>query len=239
LEGARRIDLEADLSSSGDPARGGRLPLPSLAAWGATLGRLGVTSDSDVVVYDDVGGANAAARAWWMLRAIGHERVAVLDGGMDAALGAGWPSSAEASSFSAVGAYGVPDAWGLPLVSVDEVDGARSDPSFRLLDARSAPRFRGEVEPIDPVAGHIPGAESFPYADQVADDGTFSSPDVLRERFERALGARQADQVIAYCGSGVTACHLLLGMAHAGLGIGTLYVGSWSEWCRQDRPRAP
>jgi thiosulfate/3-mercaptopyruvate sulfurtransferase len=239
LRGARRIDLEGDLADVRDPALGGRHPLPSLSAWAATLGRLGVTRSSFVVIYDDAGGANAAARAWWMLRAVGHDHVAVLDGGFDAARRAGWPIERGSAATSFAPDYPVPSSWRLPTVDADEVEKRRHDEATRVIDARAAARYRGEAEPIDPVAGHVPGAVNLPFADQLTPDGTFESPSVLRAKYGALLGDRSPSSAIVYCGSGVTACHLLLGMAHAGLDLGALYVGSWGEWCRQPRPRAP
>jgi thiosulfate/3-mercaptopyruvate sulfurtransferase len=124
-------------------------------------------------------------------------------------------------------------------VDADEVERRRQEDATRVIDARAAARYRGETEPIDPIAGHVPGAVNLPFADQLTTDGTFESPDVLRAKYDALLGDRSPSRAIVYCGSGVTACHLLLGMAHAGLDLGELYVGSWGEWCRQARPRAP
>jgi thiosulfate/3-mercaptopyruvate sulfurtransferase len=240
LEGAVFADLERDLASPrADPRRGGRHPLPDLEAWCRTLGNWGIAPGTPVVVYDAAGGANAAARAWWMLRAVGHRQVAVLDGGLQAGLAAGVPATAEAPVVAPV-AYPVPDGrkWVLPSANADQVDEQRLDPDRCLLDVRAEFRYRGESDPFDPVPGHIPGAVNLPYSASLDAGGRFLPADQLRRRFEAALDGRGPGETTVYCGSGVTACHTLLAMAHAGLDGAALYVGSWSEWCRSDRPRA-
>ena len=236
IAGARFVDLEADPAHVGDPREGGRHPLPSPTQFAATLGRLGVRPQSRVVVYDDRDGANAAARAWWMLRAIGHANVALLSGGLRAAREAGVPM-ASGPEGPRPSAPPYPElAFRAPLASIQEVDERRADGATRILDARDGPRFRGEVEPFDPVAGHVPGAVSAPYAAGLDASGCFLPEGVLRERFVALLGDVSPDRVIVHCGSGVTACHLLLQLELAGLRGAALWVGSWSQWCRQDRP---
>jgi thiosulfate/3-mercaptopyruvate sulfurtransferase len=240
LRGAVFADLEHDLARPRDPRRGGRHPLPELAEWLRTLGVWGIAPPTPVVVYDAAGGANAAARAWWMLRAVGHEDVAVLDGGVPAAIAAGLPMSAETTSPTPGPPYPAPrgDRWLLPIVNADEVDALRLDPDRCLIDVRAEFRYRGESDPFDPVAGHIPGAVNQPYAGTLDADARFLPAEELRRRFERTLDGRAVTDSAVYCGSGVTACHALLALAHAGLDGAALYVGSWSEWCRSDRPRA-
>jgi thiosulfate/3-mercaptopyruvate sulfurtransferase len=240
LHGAVFADLESDLARPGDPRSGGRHPLPDLADWCRTLGRWGVTPATSVVVYDAAGGANAAARAWWMLRAVGHEDVAVLDGGLPAAVAAGLPMTAEPTTVEKAASYPVPPGgrWQLPVVNADQVDALRLDPDRCLIDVRAEFRYRGESDPFDPVPGHIPGAVNQPYAGSLDAEGRFLAADEVRRRFERTLDGRAVADTTVYCGSGVTACHALLAMAHAGLDGAGLYVGSWSEWCRIDRPRA-
>jgi thiosulfate/3-mercaptopyruvate sulfurtransferase len=222
--GAHRADLERDLSAPSDPARGGRHPLPSLPDWLATLGRWGITPDTDVVVTDDQHGGLAAARCWWMLRAVGHTRVTVVP--MEAL---GLPMTDVPSPTAPTAPYPDPGAWRWPTVDVEEVERRRTDPGWRVLDARAAERFRGEVEPLDPVAGHIPGAVNVPW-------GETTDLEVARERLQAALGDTPAERVLVHCGSGVTACHTLLQLDRLGMGAPALYVGSWSEWCRQGRP---
>lgn len=234
LAGARRVDLERDLSAPDDPTHGGRHPLPALGAWCATLGRWGIGPDTPVAVYDGGGGGNFAARAWWMLRAVGHRSVRVIDGGFPAAVAAGWPVASEDPPVAAVGDYPA-TRWSLRVVSVDDVEEARRDPDWRVVDARSAPRWRGEVEPFDPIPGRIPGSVNLPWESCVGPDGRFLPAAELRSRLVALVGDTAPERVIASCGSGVTACHTLLAMEIAGLGTGALYVGSYGEWCRQGR----
>jgi thiosulfate/3-mercaptopyruvate sulfurtransferase len=239
LPGAVNADLERDLSTAHhaghDPARGGRHPLPAAGEFARQLGAWGITPTTPVVVYDAAGGANAAARAWWMLRALGHGNVRVLDGGLaavtDLATERDAPAVAPAPAYPHTG-------WRLPTADADAVDAARTSPGRVVVDVRSGERFRGEVEPYDPVAGHIPGARNLPYADNLGPDGRFKPPAELRTLYDRALAGTAPEQVIVQCGSGVTACHTLLALEHAGLPGASLYVGSWSEWGRSARPKA-
>lgn len=234
LPGARWVDLETELSRPCDPRFGGRHPLPEPEHGSRVLARLGIRTTTPVVAYDDAGGALAAARVWWMLRAAGHEHVRVLDGGLAAAQRAGLALVAgevpDASSEDATLRVTAFDR--LPTVDADDVERVRLDPSWLLLDVRAPERYRGEVEPLDPVAGHIAGAVNAPYAENLGGDGCFLAPEALRARYEALLAGRSPSRVIVSCGSGVTACHTLLAMEHAGLAGARLYVGSWSEWCR-------
>lgn len=232
LRVARFIDLERDLSApTAHPEDGGRHPLPPIAEWSATLGRLGIGPDDDVVIYDDQGGANAAARAWWMLRAVGHQRVWVLDGGLAAARDANLPCSTGEEAWTPKPPYPA-KAYALPTLDINAVEASQADGSRVLVDVRSAPRFNGEVEPIDPVAGHIPGALNHPLTLHLGADGRFLPPEQLRAQYEQLLAGRPPSDMVISCGSGVTACHGLLAMEHAGLPGAALYVGSFSEWCR-------
>lgn len=217
-EGALHADLETQLSSASvnpDPAKGGRHPLPPLDRWLAQVEAWGITPDTHVIVYDDQQGANAAARVWWMLRAIGIHDVEVLNVGRASARPSG----------------GRGEGWQLPTVDMSEVDARRNDPSWRVLDVRATPRFRGDTEPIDPVAGHIPGAVNLPYTENLG-----KSPEALRGMYEALLNGVPPERLIVHCGSGVTACHTLLALEMAGLHGASLYVGSWGEWCRNDMP---
>lgn len=222
LPGAVFADLDEDLADP--PGPGGRHPLPSPERMTRTLRRLGVMPDRDVVVYDGGSGA-AAARAWWCLRWAGHARVRVLDGGLPAWIAAGGPlERGEVEPVAAPQAVARPG--GMPVVDVDQV-GSGAGP---LLDARAAERFRGEVEPVDPVAGHIPGAASCPTAALQHDDGRYLDPARLRSVLTAALGrADVGGTPIAYCGSGVTASQVVLAGCEVGLPI-ALYPGSWSHW---------
>ncbi len=238
LRGAVCADLERDLSAGGaHPEEGGRHPLPAIETFAATLGRWGISPATWVVLYDDEGGADAAARAWWMLRAVGHERVAVLDGGLAAAERAGVPMACGDVQTSHVGPYPV-DSWHLPMVDIGQVERIGADAGCALIDVRAPERYRGEVEPLDPVAGHIPGALNVPLTENLDEQGHFRGPDALRTHFRARLGEVPPDRAVVSCGSGVTACHTLLALEHAGLRGASLYVGSWSEWCRSGRPRA-
>jgi len=235
LPGARHADLNTQLSAAADPrfdaAHGGRHPLPPLDRWLRQLGDWGIRPGTSVVIYDEQSGANAAARAWWMLRAAGHEDVRVLDGDFR---GAG-PLTTELPAIDSAPPYAA-DRWQLPTADVARVDALRSDSAWRVLDVRSRPRFRGEEEPIDPVAGHIPGAVNLPFAENLS-EGRFKPPSQLRDQYAALLGDIPPARVVVHCGSGVTACHTLLALESAGLSGASLYTGSWSEWCRNDLPR--
>ncbi|MEO6983747.1 MAG: sulfurtransferase, partial [Paralcaligenes sp.] len=213
----------------------GRHPLPALADFLALMRAQGLTPDSKVVVYDaDVG--MFAAHLWWMLRWLGHERVAVLDGGWRAWLAAGAPTQAGADPFHGSAAQPSPTqqaqtAAAMPMVDVNAVLANLRKPVFTVIDARAANRYAGEVEPMDPVAGHIPGALNRPSSQNVQADGHFKTPALLRSEFDALLAGRSAAQIVHQCGSGITACHNLFAMELAGLKGSALYPGSWSEWC--------
>lgn len=234
IEGAFHADLDRDLAAvPADPSKGGRHPLPEPVAFGALLGRLGIEPATHVIVYDDKSGSNAAARFWWMLKATGHERVQVLDGGVDAAVKAGLALSAVLPQVRPTSPYKV--NWKDAAVTIDEVERAVKDPTRLVIDVREAYRYNGESEPIDTVAGHIPGAVNVPYVENLNADGTFLPADTLKAKYEAVLNGKKQDDVIVHCGSGVTACHTLLAMEQAGITKAKLYVGSWSEWSRTGR----
>lgn len=236
LAGALHVDLDKDLADvKPDAANGGRHPLPEPEKFAALLGRLGIGHDSRVVVYDDMSGANAASRFWWMLRAAGHAHVQVLNGGFQAAVAASIPVSGAEEQAKQADPYPF-KAWELPTITMEEVAKAAHDPDYLVVDVRDAARYRGETEPIDLVAGHIPGAVNIPFQTNLAQDGTYLSPEALREKYVAAMDGRDREHVVVHCGSGVTACHTALAMDYAGLGIPTLYVGSWSEWSRNTLP---
>jgi thiosulfate/3-mercaptopyruvate sulfurtransferase len=231
LPGSRYAHLDRDLAGptlDGDGRFRGRHPLPSRAALAATLGRFGITSDSEVVVYDRHG-AMFAARAWWLLRWIGHTAVTVLDGGLQAWVAAGGSlDDGAAPPWTAAPPYPAANP-AMPTIEADAL--AARLGAVCLIDARAAERFRGETEPLDAVAGHIPGALSRPFKDNLGADGRFLPADELRAAFAPLVAGSSAGMVVHQCGSGVTACHNLLAAAVAGLGEGVLYPGSWSEWC--------
>lgn len=238
LPGAIHVSLKYHLSRAGeaafDPARGGRHPLPDPQAFCVQLGRWGIEPDSWVVCYDDQGGANAAARAWWMLRSQGHENVQVLDGGLQEIVAAGAKLTREEPVPRTAAVYPA-SSWSLPTVEIDRVEELSHHADWKVVDVRAAERYRGETETLDPVAGHIPGALNFPFRLNLDPSGRFKTKEELRRLYEDFLAGTRADHTIFSCGSGVTACHGLLGLAHAGLGDGVLFVGSWSEWCRSGK----
>ncbi|XVQ09027.1 sulfurtransferase [Spirillospora sp. CA-255316] len=221
LPGAVFVDLDRDVA--GPPGKGGRHPLPAPGDFEAAMKRAGVSGDRFVVVYDDAD-STAAARLWWTLRYFGHDRVRVLDGGFRAWNEAGHPVTDEEPAVKPGDFIARPAR--LPVL--DAEGAAALAKAGALLDARAAERFRGETEPVDPVAGHIPGARSAPTVGNVGVDGRFLPPALLRERFAE-LGATDAVDVGAYCGSGVTAAHEILALTLAGIPA-ALYVGSWSDW---------
>jgi thiosulfate/3-mercaptopyruvate sulfurtransferase len=238
LPGARHTDPETVLSAAAepghDPARGGRHPLPAPAAWSRKLGELGIAPGVPVVLYDAAGGGNAAARGWWMLRASGHPDCAVLDGGLQAALADGFELTEQVEAFAPWPPYPCTE-WRLPLASLEEVAERVGQASWKVLDVRSAERWRGETEPYDPVSGRIPGAGNLPYLENLDAAGRFKSAAELRAMYLRFLDGLSPERLMVHCGSGVTACHTLLALEVAGLPGAALYVGSWSEWCRSGR----
>lgn len=234
IPGAVYAHMDKDLAGLVVPGQTGRHPLPPIDLFVHTLSHWGIDARVQVVVYDDLGGA-FAARLWWMLRWLGHDAVAVLDGGWPYWQQAGYPARS-GEEFRPPRSFSARPRPGL-LAEVKDMELAAQSAHACVLDARNADRYRGENETIDPVAGHIPGAISAPYADNLGPDGLFLPPAELRTRYQKLLGDARPAQTIIYCGSGVTAAHNLLAMVHAGLGDGRLYAGSWSEWItNRDRP---
>jgi thiosulfate/3-mercaptopyruvate sulfurtransferase len=235
IPGAQHVHLDHDLSAKGDvPALcGGRHPLPTREHFATTVARLGITPATPVVVVDAQGGM-FAARVWWMLCWLGHDAVAVLDGGMAAWAAAGGVLEAGPATVpEPVPVYPLSVVPGRVVVDADTLQAQLG--RVTLIDARAPERYRGDVEPLDPVAGHIPGALNRPFSHNLAADGRFHAPETLRAAFAPLLGSGTADAVVHQCGSGVTACHNLLALEVAGLPGGALYAGSWSEWCRGGR----
>ena len=234
IAGAIYAHLDEDLSGSIIPGKTSRHPLPTIETFAQTLSGWGIDADTQVVAYDSMGGA-IAARLWWMLHWMGHRAVAVLDGGWSAWQKDSHPTrdgveSREARNFNPMPR---PEL----LVQANDVLQIGNDPNHRLFDSRSEERYRGENETLDPVGGHIPGAQSLPFAANLDDDGRFRPPEDLRLRFQQQVDETPAENTVFYCGSGVTAAHNILAMAHAGLGHARLYAGSWSEWITDpDRP---
>ena len=228
LPGAGHAHLDRDLSEHGRAATEGRHPLPRTDTFLRALERLGITPGSDVVAYDAGDGAMAAARFWWLLRLLGHARVAVLDGGLARWQALGFPLETGEPVAPPRGRY-FARFDGSRIAGTDEVRRRLGEAPGWLLDARAPERFRGEVEPLDPVAGHIPGALNRPFAANLQ-DGRFKPAALLRAEFEALLHGRDPGDVLLSCGSGVTACHNLLAMEHAGLTGARVYAPSWSGW---------
>ncbi len=237
IAGAVYADLNTDLSAKGDPQStgaqsGGRHPLPSREKFASWLQSVGFDNTMQAVVYDRQG-VNYCGRLWWMLKWLGHDAVAVLDGGLQAWVAAGGAQASGASTAQArsnATAFEVSMAR-VTLLSADTVLSHLGRPEQTIVDARATPRFKGDVEPLDPVAGHIPGALNRPFNQNLTPGGFFKPATVLRAEFEALLGTQSAQQVVHHCGSGVSAIPNLLGMEIAGLGGSALFAGSWSEWC--------
>jgi thiosulfate/3-mercaptopyruvate sulfurtransferase len=226
IPGARFMHLDADLSAP-PTGRNGRHPLPDAHTFAGKLGAAGIDGDSQVVAYDAQGGVYAA-RAWWILRWLGHDAVAVLDGGLGKWLRESRPMTSEAPRVTPRRFTPKPRPYG---VDAAFVAAHLRDTALRLFDARSPDRYRGENETLDPVAGHVPGAINRFFRDNLAPDGAFKSPIELSAEWRARLGGASSAQTVHMCGSGVTACHNLLALEIAGLPGGRLYAGSWSEWC--------
>lgn len=236
LKNAAFVDLDKDLASKvTDASIGGRHPLPDIHDFANLLGKLGITPQSHVVVYDDKAGAFGAARFWWMLKAIGHDNIQVLNGGLNAAVTAGIELSTDEYKPVAVSPYPVANDF-KGTVDIEETGAAAHDNTHIVIDVRETPRYLGQTEPIDLVAGHIPGAFNLPYIYNLDADGKYRPAETLRKIYDDAIADVAHQNVIVHCGSGVTACHTLLGMEYAGISGPKLYVGSWSEWSRRDLP---
>ncbi len=238
IPGAVYAHLDTALSAKGERARtgamsGGRHPLPSREAFAQWLTAVGFENDMQAVVYDRQG-ANYCGRLWWMLKWLGHGAVAVLDGGLGAWVAQGGATEADLPTTPLRTSGGVPFAIAEPkvrLVGVDAVLRELGRSGQTIVDARATPRFRGEVEPLDPIAGHIPGAWNRPFSLNLTAEGFFKPAAVLRAEWDALLGAQSAQSVVHQCGSGVSAIPNLLAMEIAGLPGSGLFAGSWSEWC--------
>ena len=236
LAGALFVDLNTQLADiKDDLSKGGRHPLPTVEQFSKVLSSLGISKQSHVIIYDDKSASNAAARFWWMLKSIGHASVQVLNGGLQQAEKAGYPLSQGIEEPVLSEPYEI-QRWQLPLADMFEVERAVQNKDTTVIDVRDRERFNGEIEPIDLVAGHIPGAINIPFSMNLDNNGLFLPPTELKKMYQETLNKTQAENIIVHCGSGVTACHTLLAMAYSGLEIPKLYVGSWSEWSRNNKP---
>jgi len=232
IAGAQQAHLDRDLSAkdAAHAVNGGRHPLPRRDLVAAWLGRIGVDNATQVVVYDR-NGCNYCGRLWWMLKWLGHDAVAVLDGGLQAWQAAGGAVERGPARPVATREFELGEPL-RELVDTASVSARLGQAGQTVVDARGAPRYRGEVEPLDPVAGHIPGALNRPFTDNLGPDGRFKPAEQLRQEWQAVLGLRAPESVVHHCGSGVTAVPNVLAMELAGFAPVALYAGSWSEWCR-------
>lgn len=235
IEGALFVDLNTQLAEiKDDLSIGGRHPLPKIENFAKTLSNLGISPKSHVVIYDDKNGSNASARFWWMLKSIGHEKVQVLNGGIQEAENNNYPLSSKTEIIKKTELYKF-DNWKLKIAEIDEVEKVSQTENHIVIDVRDVERYNGETEPIDLIAGHIPGAINVPFTENLNKNGLFLSPNLLKQKYEKVFGDIETENIIVHCGSGVTACHTLLAIAYAELEIPKLYVGSWSEWSRNNK----
>jgi thiosulfate/3-mercaptopyruvate sulfurtransferase len=232
IPGAYYAHLDDDLAAPASASAGGRHPLPDPELFAGLLGQWGLTSKTLLIAYDASAGA-IAARLWWLVRWMGHRRVAVLDGGWPAWQRAGLPIDTDTPEFASTRFVGQPGS--MPVVDADGVAARLDASNLLLIDARAPPRFAGLEEPLDPVAGHIPGAINLPFSDNLAADGRFRTADALARMYEELMGDQPAAATACMCGSGVTACHTLLAMDAAGISGAALYAGSWSDWISDSR----
>jgi thiosulfate/3-mercaptopyruvate sulfurtransferase len=237
LKGAYFVDVNKQLSDiKADFKDGGRHPLPPVDTFAKTLSELGISPDSHVIIYDDAFGANAASRFWWMLKAVGHEKVQVLNGGLQSARKHGFPLETGINTpKSTPHPYPVTD-WQFPTVDITEVERVVGLDAYVVVDVRSKERYDGLTEPIDLIAGHIPGAVNIPLSQNTDESGRFLSPVELNKNYSKHFAGIDRNNVIVHCGSGVSACQTILAMHHAGMPVPILYVGSWSEWSRNIKP---
>jgi thiosulfate/3-mercaptopyruvate sulfurtransferase len=234
IKGALFVDLNSQLANiKPDTKDGGRHPLPELNEFQALLSTLGIFPESHVILYDTFSGSNAAARMWWMLKAVGHEKTQVLNGGLQAAeeiqieLESGENKVPQPSNY-------LIEQWNLPQVNIRELSEIINSGDGIVIDVRAKERYEGKIEPLDSVAGHIPTAINIPFTENLDQEGKFISPDLIREKYAYLLSKHPLKKQVVHCGSGVTACHTLLALAYAEIELPNLYVGSWSEWSRSD-----
>lgn len=236
LEGAFFIDLNTQLADiKSDFADGGRHPLPEIENFAKTLTDLGITKDKHIIIYDDKNGSNAAARFWWMLKSVGHIKVQVLNGGLNQAKKYNFPLSAKTEKNKNASELYRFDKWNLSKIEMNEVEKISEDSNYLVIDVRDKERYEGKTEPIDLIAGHIPGAMNIPFTENLDKDGLFLKPTELKDKYTKKIGEIKPENIIVHCGSGVTACHTLLALDYAEMEIPKLYIGSWSEWSRNNK----
>ncbi|MFC6267132.1 sulfurtransferase [Frigoriflavimonas asaccharolytica] len=238
LENAFYLDLNEDLAEiPADAKNGGRHPLPTIEHFITSLAKVGAEKDSHFIIYDDKGGANSAARLWWMLRSVGFHKVQVLNGGLQTAINFGLKTTTEIPKAKKVEDLHL-NEYQFPTKNLEEIKTASINEDKIIIDVREKSRFDGEHEPIDLIAGHIPNAINIPFSENLDENGLFKSPEILKQQYTELLKGRKYEEIIVHCGSGVTACHTILAMDYAGFEIPNLYVGSWSEWSRNYLPIA-
>jgi len=236
IEGAFFVDLDTQLADiKSDLSKGGRHPLPETSTFAKTLTDLGISKDKHIIVYDDKNGSNASARFWWMLKSAGHEKVQVLNGGLNRAKEKHFPLSSKIAIIKRASEPYQINKWNLPTIEMNEVEKVLHNPNCLIIDVRTKERYDGITEPIDLIAGHIPSAVNFPFTENIDQNGLFLTPDELRNKYKALFKEIKADNIIVHCGSGVTACHTLLALDYAEMEISKLYVGSWSEWSRNNK----
>lgn len=236
IDGALYIDLNEDLAEIPENAKnGGRHPLPKLEKFLDLLQGLGIEENSHVIIYDDKNASNAAARFWWMLKSVGVEKVQVLDGGLQNAEKFGVAVNSNKTEAKKVERVNIQE-WKLPTVDLNFIEENSDKEDFIIIDVREKDRYDGKSEPIDEVAGHIPGAINIPFKENLNEDGTFKNPEILKEKYSAIFQNILSENISIHCGSGVTACHTLLALDYAGFELPNFYVGSWSEWSRNDKP---
>ena len=235
LKGTYFIDINTELADiKEDLSNGGRHPLPTLEQFSKVLSKFGVTPDTHIIIYDHANGANAAARFWWMLKSVDHKKVQVLDGGIQDAIKTGFPINSGEEKLSKKTNY-VYKNWKLPIASINDVERLSQQKNGYIIDVRETQRYNGETEPFDPIAGHIPDARNIPFSENLTDNGLFLSQETLQKKYAPIFEKYKPEEIVVHCGSGVTACHTLLAINYAGFEIPNLYVGSWSEWCRNSK----
>lgn len=236
IKNARFVNVNIHLATKSlDTSNGGRHPLPSIIDFKSSIEELGIENESHVVLYDRYFGSNASARFWWMIKAIGHEKVQVLNGGFQEAIKINFPLE-QGENLPKKSVYKiVKDSWNNLTKAIDEVELFAKSSEHLVIDVRDKDRFDGKIEPLDLIAGHIPGAINVPFKENLDENGLFLEKELLRKKYLKVIKAFKSENIIVHCGSGVTACHTLLAMNYADLEMPNLYVGSWSEWSRSGK----